>query len=686
MKVVLGYKYSKYIDLSNRINANAMLSPFDYMHIILDNLIAQPKILVNMNIGEGEWILQKPCEKPIVIAKDRVICDAEAGFSDIYFGVAVKKNIGGYLITSQKFSWSCNEAKYVSIPGAFTATCFNGKHANVVITSYNGLLYAESVYKRKPVSISIGYKAVSIIFDDGKSVIISYPNKIIELGMPIEVLCLTPREEALALSKNTIVEVSSEETRPLVVVNEKPIFKGFLYALPLFQLGSTLYVLDGGSLVKLLDVYGNVTAWNIIVNDTPMELAVYNPSLKLDMLIKKESNTKCWATSEGVVCCRGSWCGVVEPGETVIEIEPLNEVHGIAIKTYAYVKIHSDLGVQVVKEFAKIIDEKASLLRPRRYTLAIEHLLGFTDITLESFAKPVKVNIGKVVVHTSPTVHECGSLAFSEIEVKSIEKPSRVIVKIGNNEVRSTSNIRLCLDVVRTIPIVAVDPIANDSLKLFEIKPEISHISTPKVFVKIKHFRNYSEVEIVKDNDVEVVESKLCCYNACSDVPKRIEYCKLPAYIELKAKKNGFIYSYRFDIIIPRLLNRVIASIANSKTKIVRINIGGFIINEVLPEQPAVPPISNITAYIYPRNIVMELTSKTIGRCLVILPSGYIKGFILKQGKNPIKIPFADKVYFIIQSNLKWVYVVELKLEQMILAAREHAKALLKVLEKLLIS
>jgi hypothetical protein len=75
----------------------AVLSPFDYTHIVLEGVVAHPEILANMSIGEGEWILAKNCEKPVAIDKDKVICDAEAGFSHTRFGVAVKKSVGGYL-------------------------------------------------------------------------------------------------------------------------------------------------------------------------------------------------------------------------------------------------------------------------------------------------------------------------------------------------------------------------------------------------------------------------------------------------------------------------------------------------------------------------------------------------------------------------------------------------------------
>jgi len=684
MRLVIGYRYTRYIDLSDKVNTNAVLSPFDYTHIVLEDVVSHPEILTNMSIGEGEWILQKTCQNAVAIDRDKVICDAEAGFSHTRFGVAVKKSAGGWLVASNRFSWSCESIAYASVPGAIVVACFDDKYTNIALASFNGLFYAEAVYRRKPVSASIGYRLASIVFDDGRSIIVAYPNKVVEVGLPVEAVALTPREEMLVFSKNSIIEVSHEETRPLVVTNDKPVFKGFFYALPAFQISSTLYALDGGSLVKKLDVRGEATAWNIVVDDAFTELAVYNPSLRLDLVARKEAEARCWATSEGVVCCRGSWCGVVEPGESIVEIEPLNELHGFAVKTDAYIKVHSDLGMHIVKEATRVVDEKASLLKPRRYALAVEHLLGFTDIVFESLAKPVKVEISKAFVETSPGMHECGGLAHGVVEVSAVEKPSRVKIVVGNAVIENVGKLEICLNSVESIPIIAVDPVANDSVKLLDVKPEARYLPAPRVDVKLKHFKNYSEAEIVSDSDAEVVEAKLCCNNTCTDLPKRIENCRMPAFIVVKVKKNGFVYSYRFDVSIPSLLYDAIDAVKGSSAKIVRSTLGGFIASTVVPEQPAIPPIYDIQLHVTPRGIAIEFMSRAVGRGLIVEPSGYMEGFILKHGKNYVAAPFSDKLFLIIQTNLKWVFSIEIKPEQLLLAGKAHADALAKALQKVL--
>jgi hypothetical protein len=620
----------------------------------------------------------------VAIDKDKVICGAEAGFSHTKFGVAVKKSVGGYLASSSRFSWSCESIAYASVPGALIVACFDGRYTSIALASFSGLFYAEAVYRKKPVSASIGYRLATVTFEDGRSIAVAYPNKVVEIGMPVEAITLTPREEMLVLSKNTIIEVSHEETRPLVVVNSKPIFKGFFFTLPAFQISNTLYALDGGSLVKKLDVRGDATAWNVVVDDTSTELAVYNPSLKLDLVTRKEPEARCWATSEGVVCCRGSWCGIVEPGESVVEVEPLNELHGFAVKSDTYVKVRSDLGTHVVREATRVVDEKASLLRARRYALAVEHLLGYTDIVFESPAKPVKVEISKAVIETSSGIHECGGLTHGVIDVRVVEKPDRVKVLAGGADVEKTGSVEVCLNSIKSIPIVAVDPVANDSLKLMDVKPEIHFISAPKADVKLRHFEGYSEAEIVKDSDADVLEAKLCCSNVCSDLPNRIEGCRLPAFIVLRVKKSGFIYSYRFDVAIPGLVNEVIDAVKGSAAKIVRSSLGGFIASSVVPEQPAIPPIYDMQVYIAPRSITIEFMSRAVGRGVIAEPSGYIEGFILKHGKNSITIPFTDRLFIVIQTNLKWVFSIELKLEQLLLAGKVHADALAKALEKVL--
>jgi len=455
-----------------------------------------------------------------------------------------------------------------------------------------------------------------------------------------------------------------------------------------FALGATLsgalYALDGGSLVKKLDVRGDATVWSVVVDDALTDLAVYNSSLKLDLILRKEPEARCWATSEGVVCCRNSWCGVVEPGETVVEIEPLNELHGFAVKSDSYIKVHSDLGVQAVKGAVKVVDEKASLLRSKRYALSIEHLLGFTDIVLESPAKPVGVEISRAVINTSPGIHECGGFAHGEVEVKAVEKPSRVQLLIGSTVIEKAGSVETCLSSTDSIPIVAVDPVANDSLKLLELRPETRYIPPPKVGIELKHFENYSEVEIVRDSDAEVVEAKLCCYNMCSDLAKQVEGCKLPAYVAVKVKRSGFIYSYRFDIAIPALVDEAADSVKGSKAKIIRISRGGFVASGVIPEQPAVPPIHDLHVCIAPRGITLEFMSRAIGRGVIVLPNGFVEGFILKHGKNSVELPFTDKLFIALQTNLRWVYGVELKPEQLLLAGKVHAELLAEALEKVL--
>ena len=683
MRLVLGYKYSRYIDLSDRVNTVATLSPFDFTHIVLDSVVAHPEILANMSIGEGEWILQRTCQNAVAVDKDKIICGAEAGFSHTKFGVAVKKSVGGYLVTSSRFSWSCESVAHASVPGALIVACFDGRYTNTALASFNGLLYAEATYRRKPVGTSIGYRLATVTFDDGRSIIVAYPNRVVEVGMPVEAIALTPREEMLVFSKNSVIEVSHDETRPLVVVDSKPIFKGFFFTLPAFQISNTLYALDGGSLVKRLDVRGDATVWNVVVDDASTELAVYNPSLKPDLVARKEPEARCWA-SEGVVCCRGSWCGIVEPGESIVEVEPLNELHGFAVKSDTYVKVHSELGAHIIREATRVVDEKASLLRFKRYVLSVEHLLGYTDIVLESPPKPVKVEVSKAVIETSSALHECGGLAHGVIDVRVVEKPGRVKVLAGRADIERTGSVEVCLNSIEFIPIVAVDPVANDSLKLMDVKPEIHFISAPKVDVKLRHFEGYSEAEIVKDSDADVLETKLCCNNICSDLPKRIESCRLPAFIVVRVRRNGFVYNYRFDVTIPSLLSDVVEAVKGSAAKILRSSLGGFIASGVAPEQPAIPPIYDMQVFIAPRGITIEFTSRAVGRGVIAEPSGYIEGLILKHGKNSITAPFTDKLFLILQTNLRWVFSIEVKPEQLFLAGKAHADALAEALEKVL--
>jgi hypothetical protein len=86
--------------------------------------------------------------------------------------------------------------------------------------------------------------------------------------------------------------------------------------------------------------------------------------------------------------------------------------------------------------------------------------------------------------------------------------------------------------------------------------------------------------------------------------------------------------------------------------------------------------------FIAPRSITIEFMSRAVGRGVIVEPSGYIEGFILKHGKNSIAIPFTDRLFIVLQTNLKWAFGVELKPEQLLLAGKLHAEALAKALEK----
>jgi hypothetical protein len=92
--------------------------------------------------------------------------------------------------------------------------------------------------------------------------------------------------------------------------------------------------------------------------------------------------------------------------------------------------------------------------------------------------------------------------------------------------------------------------------------------------------------------------------------PKTTEHGQpLPTYIGVRAKRNDFTYSYRFDVAIP-LVNEATDSVKGSKAKIVKVSRGGFIASGVLPEQLAIPPIHDIRVYIAPRSIALEFTSR----------------------------------------------------------------------------
>ncbi|MEM2025034.1 MAG: hypothetical protein QXW94_01935 [Desulfurococcaceae archaeon] len=82
----------------------------------------------------------------------------------------------------------------------------------------------------------------------------------------------------------------------------------------------------------------------------------------------------------------------------------------------------------------EIVNEEASVLEPCYFNIAIRHILGSIEASIESPASRVEVN-AYARAFTSTGVHECGGLSLIELDVKEVKAPSRVKVLIKGKEV-----------------------------------------------------------------------------------------------------------------------------------------------------------------------------------------------------------------------------------------------------------
>ena len=181
MKIVLGYSVKNYIELPQP--STPILSPFDYEHIVLTDYALQPEITPSGIHGDPVFIKTPECEHGTYINKDRLECRAEAGFSHPTHGVVVVKGPRGFRVVTSSEALDCEKVVYDSRPGAFIATCFDGSSTSVITVDYSGLRVYRGLYRKKPVSVHVGFNSYGVVFEDYRSIII-YGDNPIEIGIP----------------------------------------------------------------------------------------------------------------------------------------------------------------------------------------------------------------------------------------------------------------------------------------------------------------------------------------------------------------------------------------------------------------------------------------------------------------------------------------------------------------------
>jgi len=280
LKIVLGYSVKNYVELPQP--SSPVLSPFDYEYIVLTDYALQPRSLHQAST-ETQFSL-KPLNASTVytLIKDRFECRAEAGFSHPTHEVAVVKGPRDLRAATSSEALDCERAVYDSRPGASIATCFDGSSTSVITLNYTGLRVYRGLYRKKPVSVHVGFNSYSVVFEDYRSIII-YGDNPIEIGIPILATAYTG-SSFYGVSGKRLVRVDGDGSyEPLVPLGDNYEFVGVSNGLPVFEGDERLYRLEGGALVELDFVKVPVeraSVYDIVVVDNGRLLRAYDPSGK----------------------------------------------------------------------------------------------------------------------------------------------------------------------------------------------------------------------------------------------------------------------------------------------------------------------------------------------------------------------------------------------------------------------
>jgi hypothetical protein len=502
LKIVLGYSVKNYIELPQP--SSPALSTFDYEHIVLTDYALQPEITPSGIHGDPVFIKTPECEHGIYINKDRLKCRAEAGFSHPTHGVAVVKGPRGPRVVTSSEALDCEKIVYDSRPGAFIAACFDGSSTSVITTDYSGLRVYRGLYRKKPVSVHVGFNSYSIVFEDYRSIII-YGDNPIEIGIPLAAVAYTGSSFYGASGKWLVKVRGDGSYEPLVLLGDSYEFAGVSNGLPVFKGNGRLYRLEGGALVELDFVKAPVeraSVYDIVVVDNGRLLRAYDPSGKTFLDLPKEPEVSCYATRYGVLCCRSGLCGLVEPGVSTINIEAYNnEGHELRVASDVPLVLGYGDKQHYVRPGEPLVirEEKASVLKRLVFEAGVTHLLSSESIVVAS--PPAKVSVeayGRL--YESTGLHECGGLSLVELLIKRVEKPGRVKLEALGREV-SEGLSTICTDRNPGIlPIEATDTVSGDRVRVVDLKPERVFIPGPKYTVNVEHGGESSTIELIVED------------------------------------------------------------------------------------------------------------------------------------------------------------------------------------------
>ncbi|MEM4667178.1 MAG: hypothetical protein QW498_07775 [Thermofilum sp.] len=682
MRVRLNYSVRSFLDLSWIGLGRVVLSPYDMESLVVDGAVAQPRVTL-AGQEAGEWVLEAPCESPVVVSKDRVVCGA-TGFSHTEYGVAVKRELSMYKLVTKSQELEGEHAVWASAPGAFAVALFDGRETHLALADFTGLRVYESVYSKKPLKCSLGYKLTACVFEDLRSVVVPSRGEPLEVGFPAEAVALTQHQVALVRAAGWLVYAVRDDPRP-VLRTQSP-FVGFARGgLPAFLDGGKVKVLDSGALVDYaeLEIEGSsATAWGIVVEDSGTSLRVIDELGREALVVPKDSEASCWATRQGVLCCRGLRCALVEPGDGLVVVEPLFDgEHKVRLVADVPLLVHYGGRTTACGEKCEVVDEAASVLKDHAFHLELEHLLGSVDVAVTSKAPRPAVAVREARLYVSDGVHECGGLTYFRAYVEKVFKPPRVKVLVGGVEISEGSYVEVCGEWPE-VHLRAVDPVAADSLDLGKLEYEVVRVPRPAVSIRVERGSGSSRVELDVEGGVEVVEVKLCCSRRCASLDTatrvwEVKDCRAPARLLVRTKKHGFAFTHSLEVPpTPKLLECLEEGFTR-QGEVVVCSDAGLVASYVSPEFPDVPPIGRLSVRILPRGMELLFTSRALARALILCDST-ARATQLKPGETSIEVPFAERLALVVDSGRLWRYAVRIPVELLLRAAVEHARSIIR--------
>lgn len=366
MELKLNYTVKSLVDVSQQLenaglnpwSTSAELSRYDFESIVYSG-VEHPRV-TPYGSDSGAW---------------RRINNS-GGCIAWFNGLRVAAAGKNYSITARGEEYYASRIAVGSTIGALIVAFYTGRYTSIAYSTTRSIRVVEDAYKGIPVECSAGFKLFACTFRDGRSLVIS-ESELWDLGVPARAIALLWDNSALVESSGWLVKTRRGEIKPITLA--EGVFAGFSGQQPLFTKNNLLVALEGSSLVEIAGVESGLATGfgSIIVIDKGRVLEVLNQDGEQEAVLEKSSDTRCWASRSGILCCRGAFCGLVEPGESYLKLEDIRgEPRDIVVKAAIPVWVNG----------APIRGDSAIMhlgeCRVQSCRLKVSHLLG--DLHLET--------------------------------------------------------------------------------------------------------------------------------------------------------------------------------------------------------------------------------------------------------------------------------------------------------------